>query len=501
MTTGPNRRPSDGPNGVLDPGYGQAAAVALLFLAFALSTSLPWIREPRFYAEEAQLFIAGLHDGSLWDSLTFQHRRGYYQLPINLSAFLATRFEMPLWPAVTEIVSLVVQTLVVLSPFIFMSRRHPARRSRLPLALSFAFLLPNAETWLNITCMHFLLAVPGLLVLTDSCCGATRRRTAWTTLYLAFACLSGPPACLLAPALMLRWTFCRSRAALVQALTVGGLAALQVFLMHSAHPPGGPASIVEPAAALEALVVGTPSVWLAQSVVLPIAGFGAFAAAGKAMVAHPWVAVALVAALWVVRRDADRLRGVALLGVFVATYLAGVLVQQEVAAVRMLQQPVVGERYTSVASHASALLLFMLLSHHVPSPWHRLLRAAAVLAIVVAGGAYGVAGRKQFPGPVWSHELAAERAGARPCGLIIPGPEVWIVQLDRERLRREIASRLVTNGFLAASDETRPAAIDRAIRRYKAEALQRPDPNAEIGDGMVERLCGYTAILAPYRVN
>ncbi len=481
--------------------YRQALTVAILFVTFVLVTSGPWLREPRFYAEEAQLFISNLHDGGLWDALTFLHRRGYYQLPINLSAFLATRFDIAVWPAVTQGIALVVQTFVVLSPFVFMSVSHPARSSRLALALGFAFVLPNAEIWLTTTGLHFLLAIPVLLVVTDSCRIATTRRANWTTVYLALACLSGPPACLFAPAFGLRWMLCRSRVALVQAVVVTALAALQVLLMRFGELPG---SIAAPGTLLEQLGLGVPAVWLGQSVVLPLAGFSGFDAVGSIIVGYPGIAAALVVALWgaawlVVRRDADRRRSVVFLAMFVVTYLSVVLAQQEVVPSTLLQEPITGERYTVVTSHATVLLLFLVLSRWASGARGRGVQVVCLLAIVVAGGWYGFTGRKQFPGPGWGTELGAERDGARPCGLIVPGPVPWIIQLDRERLRREIASRLVAVGYLDPADSDDPSAMTRAIRLYKEQVLHRPARSLEIGAGMIERLCGYAALLAPYR--
>lgn len=470
---------------------------------------MPWLVEPRFYAEEATYFIPNIQGHGFLQALTLLHRRGYYQLPINLLIFLVTRFDMRLWPYLTEALAFLVQLFVVLTPFAFARGDHPNARNRTVLSLAFAVIVPNAETWLTLTCIHFLLAVPVFFLLVENEDTRDPRSRVWSHGYLALACLSGPPACLYGPAFALKWAFRRTCRSLLQALIVNGLALIQVVLMvlHG-EPNAGQSLPTDAARHLWDLVTELPVVWLGQPLVLPFLGFSAFYRYGNAVAGHiaaasvatTVVLMALLGVAW--RRDRRIGERLLMVVVFAATYLFVVMAQKDVTYRGLLQYPIAGERYMMVLACVTVAALHLLANRVPASVWRTALQTVCLAAVTVVGGAYALAGRKQFPGPNRAHEMAAAGRNERPCGLIVPGPEPLIMQVDPGLLERTIIARLRDAGYLfGPADSLDEPAAREAVRRYKSEVLGRSAPGPVVGDGMIETLCGYDRLLAPYRAG
>jgi hypothetical protein len=206
------------------------------FVAFVVlvAVRIPSIWQGRFWAEEGTIFFSHAWHTQWYQALLFSYG-GYLNLAANLGGVLA-RHLVPLEKAcyVTSVFGLIVQTLP--AAILCLSKdRWLQKRSGLIVALLIVATLPmSQEIWLSSigSQCHLNLCVALILSL------ETTRAKIPIFIYatLVFAGLSGPGASFLAPLFFARSRIEKSRARLLQAITLTSACALQfIFFYHPAE--------------------------------------------------------------------------------------------------------------------------------------------------------------------------------------------------------------------------------------------------------------------------
>jgi hypothetical protein len=204
------------------------------YCAFAIlvAVRIPSIWQGRFWAEEGTIFFSHAWHTNWYQALLFSYG-GYLNLAANLGGVLA-RHLVPIERAcyVTSIFGLIVQTFPAAILCLSKERWLQTRPGLLSALLIVATLPMSQEIWLSSigSQCHLNLCVALILSL-DTTSAKIRFFTGGT---LVFAGLSGPGAVFLAPLFFARSWLEKSRARLIQAITLTLACALQFLAFY--HP-------------------------------------------------------------------------------------------------------------------------------------------------------------------------------------------------------------------------------------------------------------------------
>lgn len=404
------------------PTSSQLALIALATAAILLRVP-GLIAEPRFWAEEARVYLVYAASAGPIEALLAPHQ-GYYSLVPNLATWLATLVPLEEAPTVTTVLALAVQILpallVATSPAGWIT--GPLHRTVAVLAV----LLVGAAGELHATTTNsqFHLALAAGVAYLDLGAPLTTARRRVLLAVLALAGLTGAQAILLAP--LFAWRWWRERRPEDRAATVvlGACLVLQAAVVLSA---AGEADRFAPSPAAIAGLAGK----LAKGLLIyPIAGglgpktlklpLGILVLA----IGVTGVAAAAVAQVAILRRGPGRNLLAAAWLVTIVSYLGS-------------RRMAGGERYLQV----SAVLIVLAVAAVAFDRRHRpALRAAAGVATAIAlafNAALYVprtAGTYDEDWPHWSEEVAAWRAGDVDEPRIHPqwGETAWTVPLPEE---------------------------------------------------------------------
>jgi hypothetical protein len=439
---------------------GVATAAVLLGVALMWARQPAFFAEPRFWAEEGQVFFASAWAKSWWDALTAVPL-DYFTLYTNLAVGLAARL-VPLEqaPLVTTVAALAVQAL----PLVFLAcavapEWRDGRRYVAMAIVLFASL--SDEIWLTTLHSHYYFALVAFLVLLEPA-EIGRGRAAVYAVLVGIAGLTGPVSCFLLPLFAYKFHRSRRAADAWQLVALGAATVVQVAILTAAvsgrhqtagnllarggspspvsRPPGRVAT--PPPAGLGTAAVPV-IVWM-KMVVLPIFGVDAAESVARSLEvvakARGFVGVLFAGGAfaglglfigWLARGVPPRLRWpvagsyalVAALSIFLSFGSKGVLFYSAAGSSRYAYVP--------------GVLLLVLLLHAVRGvpgdqrPTGRAVVAAILLAIALAGGAarYPDTLRWKATYPRWRTEVAEWRRN--PAHALRVWPPPWKMQLSR----------------------------------------------------------------------
>jgi hypothetical protein len=294
------------------------------------------------------------------------------------------------------------------------------------------FVLPNRETFLTTTNSQFVLSLAVLLVALEDK-EPSRMGLVFRGALVLLAGLTGPPTCLLAPALAWRALRMRSRPAfLLFALLAACCVVQAAYLVHDALTSHQ--LLAQRRSPVTATLLG--EIVLVKSLAVPAVGGHA------AMMLHDWMAGlqrghALLAigavVVWtgVLALAAAGIppatRRPLLLGVITLTLVSSTL---SMGAKEALLVPMLGERYYQAPNSALFIALAAGLGWRT---WKGLLRGSLVALSLAVGLATYQQPFGWTEGPDWKTEIALWRAD--PTRMVRIWPEGWAMPLDPRAIR------------------------------------------------------------------
>jgi hypothetical protein len=282
------------------------ACYVVVFLALSVAKAPTVLLEPRFWAEEGDLYYAALRTLPAWDALTFV-AKGNLQLLINAVVYVAAKVPILYAPAVTTYAAYLVELLVALLIYRFVLAYDVNRLVGLLLLAAWLFLAPHYETWTSMTNVQWVCSASLLLVLIlpDDAVGRNLGKSA---VWAALCGLTGVASWVLAPAFLARAYLDRSKAfALLGAiLTACALVQFVIIITHGGGDRSfafGPRILMLP---LLLQTVLTPMIGVepVESFAAPLRQGGMALAASPLvyLAAIPWMALAIALAGLAVRR-------------------------------------------------------------------------------------------------------------------------------------------------------------------------------------------------------
>jgi hypothetical protein len=201
-------------------------SVAIFIGAFALivfrDPSLFYA--PRFWAEEATVYLTTAYSSPVWVTLITPHQ-GYLSLWTNVAGLLATIPPLEYAPAVTTAMALIVYLAIIVAILVSESEAldTPLKKAVASLA---AIVIGTGENWLTSTNSQHILPLLVFLILIDNKENPAKRRCWYVA--AAIAGLSGPESNFLTPLFLLRFWLKRERADLVLFLIMACTALIEV---------------------------------------------------------------------------------------------------------------------------------------------------------------------------------------------------------------------------------------------------------------------------------
>ncbi len=427
---------------------------ALAAFAVAVIWRQPlFFTQPRFWAEEYNVYFAWAHENSFFLSLfrTPIGHQGYWLLCTSVPTALATLVPLEWAPAVTTCFSF--GFVVLVAAVILWGRSYVFHGPLLRLAGSCALLVVSAlsdEVWLNSTNLQVYCGMAGVcLLLEDLRLAGRARRWAYRAL-LGFSALSGLYVIALGPAFLLKAWRERSREAWVHFFVLCGAllahAALFATLnltdnfsldnrrLEVVSPFKKPAQVlyyhvVEPVMGKER----GPRVIEALGLEHTAVAYEGRTQQGPAVVLAGWLCGGLLLLLLYLLARNDWRGPVA----WMAVAFCGLAFFVAMGA----QDGVPRNRYVPAPAFAFVLLLLAnarLVLEPALRPWRRVVAAASVAAVALALW-HGARDYTQIDGtfdysasaPVWKDEVARWRADASTPLTVFPYPR-WSFPLPRE---------------------------------------------------------------------
>jgi hypothetical protein len=411
------------------PSIVAAASLVLASLALTIWRAPQYLVAPSFWAEDGALYFVGAWNGGVLNGLI--HRpTGYLNLWANLGTSLAAwlvsigAITMTAAPRVTAVAALVAQ----LAPIALVATAtSPIWGGPIRRAAAVGIVLFGARTggmWLNTINSQYFLALAAVVVLLEP--ADIGRVRSWTyAVVVALAGLSGPVASFVAPLLLVKGWWMRSRAALLVGVVASVCALVQVALLAS----GGPDALGVRAQGLSALVFAL-LVW-SRTVVLPVFGptaalqlVGHFDPAAASLLVPTWLLATLALLVAALALGAPReARGLAA-GYALVTIGSFTGAVGDVRA--LLRNYEGGARYAFVPA---VLLLWLLLANVRADRRVQSLVCVTLLAMGLATSATtwreGIRWRESWP--VWAAEVEAWRRD--PSAPLRIWPKPWTMQL------------------------------------------------------------------------
>ncbi|NQW08673.1 MAG: hypothetical protein HQ481_02145 [Alphaproteobacteria bacterium] len=402
----------------------------LLLFGGLLAAKFPHlITQPRLYAEEGLFFLQNALLGG-GPGAVFIHFQGYLNVLNGATALVAATWIQPeYWAFAHQTVAFMVQVAVV--GYIALARLSflPTLAHKSVFVAALALVPAAAEVTLTSTNMHFWAAMPVICMLFDDAAEHPTSRLWGDAAFIGIAGLIGPPVAVLFPAMLVKAMLSRAPVDRGRALTLFLVLVAHLVSMaaYRAYWGGGPDRAILDILMQAMLIL--PWELLVGSVALIAAGFEVADAVARAVSGLPsiWLyigAAAFYGVLLVILAAIRRTRSlphVVVALVAISGVVAGSLFSYPHDAVDAL--PVGdGGRYTLLVN----LVLLSAVAGvfaRVPPP-----RIALIAPVVFLGVLAFHAPRDRLggPGPDWRLEVAAWRAGDRPCGLRIE-PDGWRV--------------------------------------------------------------------------
>jgi hypothetical protein len=203
-----------------------------VFLALSVAKAPTVLLEPRFWAEEGDVYYATMRALPAWDALTFV-AKGNLQLLINLVVYVSTKVPILYAPAVTTYAAYLVELLVAVLIYRFVAACDINRLVGLLLLVAWLFLAPSYETWNSITNIQWICSVSLLFVLIMPGDAVGRNLGKWAV-WAALCGLTGIASCALAPGFLARAYLDRSKAFAIlgAVLAVCALVQLAIILLY-----------------------------------------------------------------------------------------------------------------------------------------------------------------------------------------------------------------------------------------------------------------------------
>ena len=406
-----------------------AASLVLGSLALTVWRAPQYLVAPSFWAEEGMFYFAGAWNGGVLYGLV-QRPTGYLNLWANLGTSLAAwlvsvgAITMTSAPRVTAIAALMAQ----LAPIALVATAlSPVWGGGLRRAVAVAIVLVGARTggmWLNTINSQYFLALAAIVVLLEP---ADVGRIRWWTyaVVVALAGLSGPVASFVAPLLVVKGWWTRSRPALL----LGIVAALCTLVEVASIVAAGAHALDVRAQGLSALVFAL-LVWM-RTVVLPVFGptaamrfVGHFDPSSTSLLVPAWLLATLVLLVAGLALGAPREARWLAAGYLLVTIGSFVAAIGDVRA--LLRTYEGGARYAFVPA---VLLLWLLLANVRRDRRLQSLLYATLLAVGLATSAseWREAVRWRESWPAWAAEVEKWRHNPQaPLRIWPPG---WKTQL------------------------------------------------------------------------
>jgi hypothetical protein len=200
--------------------YGLVAFFALLFRSPDL------FRHPRFWAEEATLYVSAAWNSGIGVMLAVFN--GNYQFLVNLSAYFASLVPYRFAPYVTTYISLAAIILVSVVFSVALSRRKISPWLVFIFVVTLSLLPGGYEIYLNVTNLQWVVALSFLAILAMPGEHINPRLAhPW-----AIACgLTGVPTCILSPVFLVYGFVARSNRHFAIGATLSACACIQVLII------------------------------------------------------------------------------------------------------------------------------------------------------------------------------------------------------------------------------------------------------------------------------
>lgn len=408
--------------------------LAGFLLLVALRLPHAWLHG-RFLDEEATVFLAYAWHHP-WADALFRAFGGYWNLAANATTLLVARLVrgglVPLEqaPYLTMVMGLAAQALPAILILTCRAAWLAHRVAVIAALLVIAIAPATEEVFFNAMHIQFHLALCTALILALDTPGSRIGRVGYQAI-LVLAPLCGPGAIAILPFFALRWLLDRDPARLLQALALGGGAAIQLLVFYGANPMRG--HLFDPGTIASTMFV--------RLIALPTIGFGKANRLGRAIHAAQtagdaswwWSAVAMAGLAGLLLFAAARRRDEAMwlvltaLTIAAATFGFGMVIQDQAD----LFSVGAGERYNFLPLVLLGLALIVLARR----PGFRGRRACALLCLLLlftGATRYRKPVRILDSGPSWPAEVAAWRKDHRHPLAVWPRP--WTADLsDRRR--------------------------------------------------------------------
>lgn len=393
------------------------------FLAALFIRAPQLLLSPRLWAEEGTVYYALLQQGEVHAFTLVAN--GNYQLVTNLA--VAAALAVPArWAAhVTTGIALAIALLVIVLVSQLSLERNWSRSSLAPAVMLLALLPLGYEVYLTSTNLQWLCSATMLLLALLRVHQWTRGAQVLAMTWTALCALSGVPAVMLAPILLLASRVHRSKShvALAFILAAGAVVQLGVILAHE-H--------TDRAVSVDAFFLTVPA--LLQAVLAPVVGGDAIATLASAVndgataVVEALIVFGIGTAAWLI----SRLR-ITEGGGFVAIVVAAALlciclnIFGAVGARETFISPFAGGRYFYLAA-VCWILLWAALAND-PNPVLRTLGLVVILGGLLANardiGPQSAWRQFLVTGPSW--KAVVEQCGAqRPCQVLVWPPAMGL---------------------------------------------------------------------------
>ncbi len=193
---------------------------------------------PRFWAEEGEVYFQFAYLHSFFETIT-QPQLGYYSFISNLSAYLATLVPLKSAPLVTTLIALFFQLIPII---IVINGRSIYWNTLIKKVIICVLIITVAESelWLNSINAQFHLVLATFLILIEPIHLYNIKHRFWLLVILIVALFTGPVACFLAPAFVLKAFLSKSKIDIQVAVVVLFCTVVQgsicVYIMlHTPH--------------------------------------------------------------------------------------------------------------------------------------------------------------------------------------------------------------------------------------------------------------------------
>lgn len=219
-------------------GLHRRSITAVNLLVFLLLCILVLVREPmlviqpRFWAEEATVFLMTAMNSPFWEALIAPHQ-GYYSMLANLAGIMATLPKLEYAPAVTTGVALAVQVTILAAVMINNSSLVDTSLKKAVAGTAVVLVGATGEIWLTSICSQHYLVLLMFLILIDEKERMVKRRAYY--MIAGVTALSSVASCFLTPLFLLRYWMRQQKPDLVLFVIVSIASGIQLSAILYSH--------------------------------------------------------------------------------------------------------------------------------------------------------------------------------------------------------------------------------------------------------------------------